>query len=238
MNSVELFSKTPPLKLFFLASVPGAVSMLASALYLTIDGVFVGQFLGATAFAAINLAMPFVVINFSLADLIGVGSAVPISIALGAGKEKEANNIFTCACILIFAAGILIGGILFLLAPLLIRLMGADGEFAGLAIEYLRVYALCSPLTTAVFALDNYLRICGYIRGSMLLNILMSVLSMVLEFLFLAVFHWGVWAAALAVSAAMMICAVIAFIPFLRGKALLRFCRPRFLPSDHCLRKP
>ena len=38
--------------------------MLASALYLTIDGVFVGQFLGATAFAAINLAMPFVVINF------------------------------------------------------------------------------------------------------------------------------------------------------------------------------
>lgn len=46
MNSVELFSKTPPLKLFFLASVPGAVSMLASALYLTIDGVFVGQFLG------------------------------------------------------------------------------------------------------------------------------------------------------------------------------------------------
>lgn len=228
MDSVELFSKTPPLKLFFLASVPGAVSMLASALYLTIDGVFIGQFLGATAFAAINLAMPFVVINFSLADLIGLGSAVPISIALGAGKEKEANNIFTCACILIFAAGILIGGILFLLAPLLIRLMGADGEFAGLAIEYLRVYALCSPLTTAVFALDNYLRICGYIRGSMLLNILMSVLSMVLEFLFLAVFHWGVWAAALAVSAAMMICAVIAFIPFLRGKALLRFCRPRF----------
>ena len=80
MNSDTLFSKTPPVKLFFIASIPGAVSMLASALYQTIDGVFVGQFLGQTAFAALNLAMPFVVINFSLADLIGVGSAIPISV--------------------------------------------------------------------------------------------------------------------------------------------------------------
>lgn len=47
--------------------------MLASSLYYTLDGVFVGQFIGAMAFAAINLAMPFVIINFSLADLIGVG---------------------------------------------------------------------------------------------------------------------------------------------------------------------
>ena len=41
MNSAALFSKTPPVKLFFLASVPGAISMLASALYQTVDGVFV-----------------------------------------------------------------------------------------------------------------------------------------------------------------------------------------------------
>ena len=48
MNSSALFSKTPPVKLFFLASLPGAISMLASALYQTLDGVFVGQYLGAT----------------------------------------------------------------------------------------------------------------------------------------------------------------------------------------------
>ena len=108
--------------------------MLASALYQTIDGVFVGQFLGATAFAALNLAMPFVIINFSLADLIGVGSAVPISICLGKKENQEANNIFTCACMMIVGTGVLIGGILFALAPLLIQLMGAKGEFADLAV--------------------------------------------------------------------------------------------------------
>lgn len=228
MNSDALFIKTPPFKLFLLASIPGAVSMLASALYQTIDGVFVGQFLGATAFAAINLAMPFVIINFALADLIGVGSAIPISICLGKKQDREANTIFTCACLMIIAAGVLMGAVMYAAAPWLIRLMGADGEFAHLALQYLRVYALCSPLTTIIFAVDNYLRICGYIRGSMFLNILMSVLSALLEFLFLGVFRWGIWAAALATCSGMFFCTIVAFFPFFRGKARLRFCKPSF----------
>ena len=228
MDSHRLFSETSPLKLFFLASIPGAISMLASALYQTIDGIFVGQFLGSTAFAAVNLAMPFVIINFSLADLIGVGASVPISINLGRKNEKEAHNIFTCACIMIFLAGILIGALLYAAAPLLIRLMGAEGEFALLAVDYIRVYAICSPLTTIVFAMDNFLRICGFIRGSMFLNIFMSLLSGVLEFLFLGVLGFGVWGAALATCSGMMACALLALTPFICGKALLRFVRPRF----------
>lgn len=228
MKSNTLFLKTPPLKLFFFAAIPGAVSMLASALYQTIDGVFVGRFLGSTAFAAMNLAMPFVIINFSLADLIGVGSAVPISISLGKKQEQEANNIFTCACIMIIGAGLFIGSVLFAAAPALIRLMGAEGEFATLAIQYMRTYVACSAVTTIMFATDNFLRICGYVRGSMLLNILMSALSVGLGFLFLGVFRWGIWASALATCTSMFICSLISFIPFFRGKAQLRFCRPRF----------
>lgn len=228
MNSMTLFSKTPPLKLFLLVSVPGAISMLASALYQTIDGVFVGRFLGETAFAAMNLAMPFVIINFALADLISVGSAVPISICLGKKQQQEANTIFTCACILIFGAGVFIGGVMFAVAGTLIRWMGAEGEFADLAVQYLRVYAICSPVTTIIFAMDNFWRICGFVRGSMCLNILMSVLSVILEFLFLHVLKWGIWAAAFAVCLSMFLCVMIALIPFLRGRALLRFCRPKF----------
>ena len=228
MDSTAIFSGMRPLKLFFFASVPGAVSMLASALYQTIDGVLVGQFLGATAFAAINLAMPFVIINFSLADLIGGGAAVPIAICLGRKETGEACNIFTCACLMIVGTGFIIGGALFAAAPGLMELMGADGEFAALATQYLQVYAVCSPVTTIVFAADNFLRICGFIRGSMFLNLLMSVLSAILEFIFLGVFRWGVWGASLATCIGMLVCAVIAFIPFFSGKAILRFCRPHF----------
>ena len=126
MKSTCFFAKTPPLKLFFCHLHPR-------------DGEHAGvvpvpnyrrrvrwaSFLGATAFAAINLAMPFVIINFALADLIGVGSAVPISVCLGKKQGKEANNIFTCSCLLIIATGAVVGGALFAAAPLLIQLMGA-----------------------------------------------------------------------------------------------------------------
>ena len=228
MNSHELFTNTPPRKLFFYAAIPGAVSMLASALYQLFDGVFVGRILGQTAFAAVNLAMPFVIINFAIADLVGVGSSVPISIHLGRHEDDEASNYFTCASLLIVLAGVLVGGILFAAAPLLISLMGAEGEFASLAVAYLRVYGLCSPVTTIVFAVDNFMRICGKVRASMILNIFMSILSVGLEALFLIVFRWGIAGAALGTSLGMAITAVIAYVPFFRGKTLLHFCKPRF----------
>ena len=228
MDPKVLFSQTPPGRLFFTAALPGAVGMLASALYQLIDGVLVGQVLGEAAFAAINLAMPFVIINFALADLIGAGSSVPISVRLGQKEERAANNIFTCACLLIVGTGFLIGAVLFLAAPLLFRLLGAEGELASLAVQYLRVYALLSPLTTIMFASDNYLRICGKIRMSMWLNILMSILTAVLEFTLLVVFDLGIWAAALASSLGMIACVAIAMFPFARGKLQLKFCRPRF----------
>ena len=155
MDSKVLFTKTPPTKLFFLAAVPGSIGMLASALYQLIDGILVGQILGDTPFAALNFAMPLVIINFALADLVGVGSSVPISIRLGEKNEKEACNLFTCACLLIVGTGILSGAILFFAAPFLIGMMGAEGDLAQMSATYLRVYALCSPLTTIIFAVDN-----------------------------------------------------------------------------------
>lgn len=228
MDHKTLFSKTKPVRLFFMAAIPGSVGMLASSLYQLMDGILVGQLLEDSAFAALNLAMPFVIVNFALADLIGVGSSVPISIHLGAKNEKKANNIFTCACIMIEAVGVLFGAALYFAAPALIGLMGAEGELATFAVQYLRVYALSSPLTTIIYAVDNYLRICGKIKGSMFLNIIMSALCAGLEFVFLYFFKWGIWGAALGTCCGMAVCAVIAFWPFFRGKMQLRFTKPQF----------
>ena len=228
MSSKTLFAKTAPVKLFFIAAIPGALSMLASALYGLLDGIFVGRILGETAFAALNLAFPFVVINFSLADLIGLGSAVPIAISLGKKEEDAANNIFSCACLMIVLAGALVGGALYAAAPALIGMLGAEGELADMAVQYMRVYAICSPVTTIVFAMDNYLRICGKIKRSLALNILMAVIGAALEFTFLFIFKWGIWGAALATCTGMLLCALLALYPFLRKKLQLRFCRPKF----------
>lgn len=61
----ELFGSTPIPKLFFTAALPGAVGMLVSSIYGTMDGILVGNFIGETPFAAINLAMPFVIVLFA-----------------------------------------------------------------------------------------------------------------------------------------------------------------------------
>lgn len=228
MQTNRLFLKTSPIRLFFLAAVPGAVSMLASSLYGLFDGIFVGQFLGNQPFAALNLAFPFVVINFALADLIGVGSSALIAIRLGQGEEREADNLFTCACLMIVLTGLATGALLYFCAPLLLDMLGAEGSLKDLAVRYLRVYTLFSPVTTIVFAMDNYLRICGKIRLSMWLNIGMSVLTVGLDLLFLVVFRWGIEGAALAACLGMVISAGISFCVFLSRRLQLKFCRPRF----------
>ena len=156
MQHKEFFLKTSVWRLFFIAAIPGAISMLASALYGLFDGIFIGNILGDTAFAAINMAFPFVIINFALSDLVAVGSAVPISIALGRQDEKEANNIFTCALFLISGAGALMGIFLYFGAPLVMKFLGASEEAQALAVQYIRIYAFFSPLTPAAFAFDNY----------------------------------------------------------------------------------
>ncbi len=222
------FATAHPVRLFFRVALPGMVSMLAMSIYSIIEGVFLGQKIGEEALAAVALAMPFVMINFSLADLIGVGSSVPISIALGRGDKKRADNFFTCSVILIFLASLVMGLLMFFGAPYFMQLMGSSGEAAGLATQYVRVYACFSPITTVVFAMDNYLRISGFVKGSMLLNIFMSVLTALLVFLFLFVGGMNVEGSALATCMSMSLCAVLGSIPFLRGKAVLHFTRPRF----------
>lgn len=228
MEHKELFLKTSVTRLFFIAAIPGAISMLASALYGLFDGIFVGQILGDTAFAAINLAFPFVIINFAISDLIAVGSAVPISIALGRQEEKEANNIFTCALLMIIGAGVFMGTLLYFGSPYLLAFLDASEEAQRLAVQYIRVYAVFSPLITGGFALDNYLRISGKTKFGMWLSIIVSVVTAVLEFVFLYVLRLDIFGAALASCISMLAYVLVAFLPFALGKYQLHITKPKF----------
>ncbi len=226
MESNQFFATAKPSRLFLRVALPGMISMLAMSIYNVIEGALIGNLLGETAFAAVNIAMPFVMINFSLADLVGVGSSVPISIALGRKDKKTANNYFSCSIILIFLAAILMGTVLFFGAPALVRLLGAEGELAEFAASYVRVYALLGPVSTLLFAMDNYLRISGFVKGSMVLNIGMSCLTAVLIYVFIGVLGMSVVGSALATCLSMAVCVVIALVPFAAKRALLRFTRP------------
>jgi len=228
MKTEEMYATMTPWKLFFVVAMPGMVSMFAMSIYSIIEGAFIGHKLGEGAFAAVNIAMPLVMINFSLADLIGVGSSVPISIALGKKDNKTANNVFSAAIVMIFLAAVLMGSIMFFAAEPLSRMMGADDELLRTAVRYLRTYALCGPLTTIFFAMDNYLRISGYVKTSMAINICSNLATIGLLALFLFVFEMDVVGSAIATCISMCCSSLIAMIPFLRKKTLLQFVRPKF----------
>ncbi|MBQ7390928.1 MAG: MATE family efflux transporter [Clostridia bacterium] len=227
-DTEKMYATMEPWRLFFIVALPGMISMFAMSIYSIIEGIFIGQKLGEGAFAAVNIAMPLVMINFALADLIGVGASVPISIALGKKEHGEANNVFSCSVVMIFITSLVMGTVMFTAARPLCHMMGADGELLNTAVRYLRTVALCSPLSTIFFAMDNYLRISGYVKTSMTINIGSNIATLGLLTLFLLVFEMDVVGSALATSLSMCLCSFVAMTPFLRGKTLLKFTKSHF----------
>ena len=228
MSYQDLYLNTKPSKLFLRAAIPGGISMLASSLYGVFESIFVGKFLGTTAFAALGLALPIVIMNFALAELVGVGSSVPISIFLGQKEEEKANNYFTCAILLTILMGFISGLLIFFGAPALLGLMGAEGELSDLAVRYLRIYAVCSPVAPMMFSLDNYLRISGKLKTSMALNIFFSVFTIGMELLLILVIPMGIMGAAIGTCVAMVVCVLIGISMFIPGKLQLKFVKPTF----------
>lgn len=219
------FLDTKPSRLFFKAAVPGAIGMIASNIYFSLEMLLVGRFLGQTAFAGGNLAMPLLLIAYAVADMIAVGSSISIALRLGEGRTEEADRIFTAAVISASVLSTLTAVVITALGPFLFSMMGADAPLIKEAMAYLGVYTIFIPLTCLVFVFDNYLRICGKVRFSMVMNLVLAVLCLGFEFIFLFVFKKGIGYAALGTSLGMSITCIICMLPFIRGKMSLRFTR-------------
>ncbi len=228
MKDHVFFERTKISKLFLMAAIPGAIGMFASVIYQFIDAIFVSRALGQTAFAAVNLAFPFVVASYAVSDMIAVGSSVLISIRLGKKDYADANRLFTNAVLLILAVTAVLGTFFVSAATWLISFMGAEGELLEMASSYLRVYAAFLPVTAFFFAFDNYLRICGKIKTSMFINVGSSFLIIGLEALFLFALRLPLWSAALASCLAFAVGSLCSALPFFLRKLPLRFQKPRF----------
>lgn len=220
-----MFEKMQPTKLFIKCAIPATLSMIFSGIYSIADGIFVGRCIGADALAAVNLVMPLIMISFALAEMIAVGSSVQLAMLLGQKEKELANRMFSVCIKVILGMSVIIGLIFFFLSKPILMLMGTEGMALQYSIEYIRVYAIFSPLIIVYFAADNYLRICGKQNYSMALNIVTSVLNIILDFLLLVVWKQGVWAAAFTSCISMALGTVMALCPFFRNKLELKFVK-------------
>ncbi|MBR4395698.1 MAG: hypothetical protein IKT01_04845 [Eubacteriaceae bacterium] len=226
MEHNELFEKTPVRKLFFKLAIPSMLSHIAGGITEIFEGVFVGSNLGATALAAVNLVIPIIIISGAVADMIASGSSVHISIELGKKNDEKARGIFTSACIMIFAVSLLVAGLFLFFIDEIISMMGATGELARQTKEYALLFAAMAPLSMSYFAFDDYLRICGKVKYSMVVNIATSLLTAFLLWLLLGKLHLGLWASGLVYNGCSVIGAIASAIPLLSKKLKLYFVKP------------
>ena len=226
MNS-NMFIELPARKLFIKCVVPAVITAVFGALYSVIDGIFVGRFLGESALAAVNLIMPIIMIVEAISNMIATGASVNISILLGKQKREEASRVFSFSVkfILLFSCVISVLG--FFLARQFVTLIapGATAEAIRMGAEYLKVFALFGPLIPVYFAMDNYLRVCGKQKLSMLINISTQVINVGLTFEFIVLLHQGVKAAAAASSISIVFGSVVTLILFMGKRMDVHYMR-------------
>ncbi|MBK1993739.1 MATE family efflux transporter, partial [Campylobacter novaezeelandiae] len=221
----DIFTKLPAWKLFSKCAFPNMISASFLAFYYIVDGIFVGKYLGNNALAALGLVLPFIIMSFAIADTIGVGSAVQISMKLGKNQKEEAKTMFSACIVIILAFSFLMGFIEYFLGPLLIDLLNVSKEVKELCKEILIVFALFAPITMISFALDNYLRICGKTFYSMIINIIIALSNLFFDYLFIVVLGWGVFSAALATCIGLSLGGIFGILPFLIQNLELKFTK-------------
>lgn len=210
-------------RLFAYCVLPGAVSMAVSALYVVVDGMFVGHYMGSQSLAAANMMWPLLGVVFALAGMIGMGSSVQIAKFLGQRHHLRANRTFSFGVSLALLLGVLMSVLGFVLTEPFLRLMGADADTIGLSTVYVRSYLVFGPLVCLYFDVNSYLRICGLQKYSMYLGIFTSILNLILDYVFIVMLRQGIWSASFTTCLSMSVGAVMGMWPFIRGKTDLKF---------------
>ena len=131
--------------------LPSIVMMIFTSIYGVVDGLFVSNYVGKTAFAAVNLIMPFLMAISALGFMIGTGGSAIVAKTLGEGKKEQANEYFSMLVYLTLIGGIVLSALGILFSPLIARGLGADGALLTNCVLYARITLLSMP----AFMLQN-----------------------------------------------------------------------------------
>ena len=210
-------------------TLPSIAMLIFTSVYGVVDGFFVSNYAGKTPFAAVNFIYPFLMILGSIGFMFGTGGSALISLTMGEGKEKKANEIFTMnVCVsALFGVILAILGIVFL--PSIAVLLGAEGELLSQCIVYGRIVLTALPFYVLQFEFQCLFATAQKPKLGLVVTVAAGVTNMVLDALFVAVFSWGAAGAAAATALSQVAGGLIPVIYFAgKNSSLLRFVRFRF----------
>ena len=185
-------------KQFWKYVLPSMFAMLLSGFYSIIDGLFVGNAVGNTALAAINIAYPIQVVLNATAIGIGIGGAVTMSWFRGKNQEKYCDQTIGTSFSLLVSAGILLPLVFYMITPQLLHLLGASGEVYIGAYEYIAVILIGGLLPVLGNGLNPIVRNQGKPIIATQNMVAGLVTNIVLDYVFIYKMNLGMFGAALA----------------------------------------
>ena len=208
---------------------PSIIMMIFTSIYGVVDGVFVSNFVGKTPFAAVNFIMPFLMILGAVGFMFGTGGSALIAKTMGENKLKKANELFSLFVYVSFVLGIVIAGFSFFLIRPIAQLMGAKGILLDQCVLYGRIVILAVPGFILQMEFQSFFITAEKPNLGLYVTIISGVANMILDALFMAVFHWGLAGAAAATALSQTLGGVIPLLYFSRkNTSLLRLCKTRF----------
>ena len=209
-------------KLFTKLLVPSIMGMAASALFTVIDGIFVGNGIGSDAMAAVNISAPIFMIITGVGLMFGMGGGILTSINLSQGKKKVANINFTQSVIALVFISLVMTLLLTIFPHKIATLFGSDEYLMDMVVEYLFWFSISLPFTVLVVALPFFIRLTNP-KISMWAMLAATVVNIILDYLFIFIFKWGLFGAAIATDIGEFVGAAIMIIYLFRHSIAIRF---------------
>ena len=209
-------------KLFTKLLVPTIMGMAASALFTVVDGIFVGNGIGSDAMAAVNISAPIFMIITGVGLMFGMGGGILTSINLSQGKKKVANINFTQSVIALVFISLVMTLLLTIFPHKIATLFGSDEYLMDMVVEYLFWFSISLPFTVLVVALPFFIRLTNP-KISIWSMLAATVVNIILDYLFIFVFKWGLFGAAIATDIGEFVGAAIMIIYLFRHSIAIRF---------------
>ena len=214
-------------QLFCKQLFPTLLGMVFSALFVITDGVFVGRAIGSDALAAVNIAAPLFVFAAGMGLMFGMGGAIVASINLARGKERVANINATQATLVSFIGMTLVSILVMAFPTSVARILGSPEDIIGLAREYLIAYAAFAMFQTALCVLTFFTRIDGP-KIAMWCMTISTVINIVLDYLFIFMYKWGLTGAAVATGIGEIVGCLLMVVYLLRYSPRVRLGKLKF----------
>lgn len=201
-----------PWRLIVSFAVPVLLSQIFQQLYNTADTLIVGRFLGDGALAAVSSSGPLIFLLISFFVGMTMGASVTISRYFGAGDHDRVSRAIHTNILVSMCSGILLTVFGVAFTPKILRWMGTDPEVLPEAISYFRYYFTGVLAVVLYNACKSIMNALGDSRRPLYYLILSSLINIALDLLFIAIFHWGVWSAAVATTISQAISMVLCLI--------------------------